>query len=67
MKEVLFKSSDFEKCSMTVSREINLSIIEQEFGNALRQHIYHYMIPNSTDYFEIKVKRHHFEVMRKKN
>ncbi|EGT35884.1 hypothetical protein CAEBREN_02505 [Caenorhabditis brenneri] len=61
MKEVLFNSSDFEKCSMAFSREIDMSVCEQEFGN-----LYHSPAPNSTDYFKIKVEDHHFEVTRRK-
>ncbi|EGT35900.1 hypothetical protein CAEBREN_01071 [Caenorhabditis brenneri] len=69
MKEILFESSDFKKGLLNTSGPIDKSIFDQEFGDALREDpfIYHYPIPNSTDYFEIKVGRWTLEVQRQKS
>ncbi|EGT43930.1 hypothetical protein CAEBREN_00765 [Caenorhabditis brenneri] len=59
MKETLFKSTNFKKCTVMVRRIINMSTIEQELGVYIREDldssIYHYPIPNSTEYFEITI------------
>ncbi|EGT35894.1 hypothetical protein CAEBREN_16414 [Caenorhabditis brenneri] len=68
--QVLFGSSKFEKCSLRVVLDYTYrSICEQEFGYALREnpHIYHYPIPNSTEYFEIEVGGWTLNIQRHKS
>ncbi|EGT43931.1 hypothetical protein CAEBREN_20209 [Caenorhabditis brenneri] len=65
MKEVLFKSPDFEKCSLSFMRAIDTSTIEREFGSTFAKNTCHYPISN-TEYFEIKFFVRKIEVSRKK-
>ncbi|EGT31781.1 hypothetical protein CAEBREN_02286 [Caenorhabditis brenneri] len=74
MKEVLFKSPNFETCLIRVLNDTGANAIEVEFGDYIQQEqntsryakIYHYPIPNSTEYFNIDVRGFDFEITRKK-
>lgn len=54
MKEILFKSPDFEHCSISVD-SLDMNAIRHELGNAMqeRPNTYYYSSSNSTEYFEI--------------
>ncbi|EGT31776.1 hypothetical protein CAEBREN_07667 [Caenorhabditis brenneri] len=72
--KVLFASPNFEKCSILGYDNTSANAIKEEFGDYLLKdentselkQTYHYPIPNSAGYFEIRVEGHRFEVARKK-
>ncbi|EGT31751.1 hypothetical protein CAEBREN_25983 [Caenorhabditis brenneri] len=67
MREILFKSPVFEKCSLSLFVPIDVSAFEQEFGEAVRGRpsTFHHPIPNSNEYFEIILNEQKIEIARK--
>ncbi|CAL2046682.1 unnamed protein product [Caenorhabditis brenneri] len=58
MRKILFNSPDFKKCTITVEKCLDMPAIRNEFGNAIdgNPNIYHYPIPNSKEYFGVKLE-----------
>ncbi|CAL2046891.1 unnamed protein product [Caenorhabditis brenneri] len=65
MKEVLFKSTNFKKCSIKFKNPIDTSAIKREFGDAFSGNICHYPIANTNEHFKIKVVELKVEISRK--
>ncbi|EGT31757.1 hypothetical protein CAEBREN_11686 [Caenorhabditis brenneri] len=67
MKEILFKSPVFEKCSLDLIVPVDESAIEQQFGEAVRGRpkTFHHPIPNSNEYFEIILNDRKIKIARK--
>nr|ACI49142.1 hypothetical protein Cbre_JD19.001 [Caenorhabditis brenneri] len=68
MKEILFGTPDFEKCTVCFDIPSDPVTIMQEFGGPIQGsgNICHYPIANSTDYFEIELERYTLRITRKK-
>lgn len=56
MRETLFMSPDFKKCTFRMEYYSNMEYILRAFGDPIPddESTYHYPIPNSSEYFEIR-------------
>ncbi|CAL2046883.1 unnamed protein product [Caenorhabditis brenneri] len=68
MKEFLFKSPGFERCSLMLYSRVDESAFEQEFGDAVigAPNIYLQPIPDSNEFFEIEISTSQVNVIRRK-
>ncbi|CAL2046884.1 unnamed protein product [Caenorhabditis brenneri] len=65
MKKILFNSLGFEKCTISLDNSIDFAEVREEFGDAIHRHTHQYQIPNSRDYFELKIFEFEIRVARK--
>ncbi|CAL2046906.1 unnamed protein product, partial [Caenorhabditis brenneri] len=65
MKEILFNSPGFEKCTISLDISIDFAAVREEFGDAIHGHTHKYQILNSRDYFELKIFEFEIRVARK--
>ncbi|CAL2046907.1 unnamed protein product [Caenorhabditis brenneri] len=67
IKEILQKSPDLNRCAFLSLSLFDVSIVGQEFGDAVpgTTNIFHYLIPNSAEYFEIEVTMRRICISRK--
>ncbi|CAL2046684.1 unnamed protein product [Caenorhabditis brenneri] len=65
MKQILFNSPGFEKCTISLDNLIDFAAVREEFGDPIHRHTHQYQIPNSTDHFELKIFEFEIRVARK--
>lgn len=65
-KEFLCNSPNFQECLIKFTRPIDIPTVRAEFGDAIpgTPNIYHYPIPNTTQYFQIVVLETEILIMR---